>query len=88
MLFSIGQLVATPGALELLEQNNIHPLDLIQRHINGDWGCVCREDARSNDDAVKHGDRILSSYEVGSGKIWVITEYDRSITTLLLPTEY
>lgn len=88
-LFLLGEVVATPGAVEALETHNILPLQLLQRHVTGDWGDVCEEDAKSNTDAVEHGDRILSSYVIGtSTKVWVITEWDRSVTRLLLPSEY
>lgn len=88
-LFLLGEVVATPGAVEALETHNILPLQLLQRHVTGDWGDVCEEDAQSNTDAVQYGDRILSSYVIGtSTKVWVITEWDRSVTTLLLPSEY
>jgi hypothetical protein len=88
-LFSLGDIVATPGAVEALTANNILPFTLLQRHATGDWGNVCEEDAQSNNDAVQHDNRILSSYLVGSStKIWLITEWDRSVTTILLPSEY
>ena len=88
-LFQLGEVVATPGAVEAMQQHNIAPQTLLQRHVTGDWGDVCEEDAQSNTDAVQYGDRILSSYVIGtSTKVWVITEWDRSVTTLLLPSEY
>ena len=87
--FSLGQVVATPGALSLLNEQQVHPIDLLERHVRGDWGSVCVEDAQSNDWAVQKGERLLSSYSLGSGlKVWIITESDRSVTTLLLPEEY
>ena len=89
MKFSLGQIVATPGALSLLNEQNVHPIALLERNVRGDWGSVCVEDAQSNDWAVKRGERLLSSYSLGSGlKVWIITEADRSVTTLLLPEEY
>jgi hypothetical protein len=88
-LFRLGEVVATPGANDALETHNIQPLTLLQRHVTGDWGDVCEEDAQSNTDAVTYGDRILSSYTIAPKvRIWVITEWDRSVTTLLLPSEY
>jgi hypothetical protein len=86
--FSLGEIVATPGALQLLKHAGISPIWFITRHASGDWGCMCRDDKALNDDAVLEGDRIHSAYEVGKGKIWIITECDRSVTTLLLPDEY
>ena len=86
--FSLGQIVATPGALELLERGAVNAADLLQRHQHGDWGNVPPEDAVENDNSVVSGYRILSSYPVGTERIWIITEADRSSTTLLLPEEY
>ena len=80
-LFMLGQVVATPGAIEVMKQNSIVPADLLDRHIIGDFGDVCEEDKASNDDAVLHGERILSSYSFGKdAKVWIITEADRSST--------
>jgi hypothetical protein len=86
-LFQLGQIVATPGALELLESKA--PNEFIARHVSGDWGDLCDEDRQANNEALKDGSRIFSSYDLNDGqKIWVITEADRSSTTLLLPSEY
>ncbi len=86
-LFPLGRIVATPGALEVLAPEE--PLVLLQRHQSGDWGDVPPGDARENRFSVKHGYRILSSYETASGeKVWIITEADRSSTCILLPSEY
>lgn len=86
---NLGQVVATPGAIEALKAATTNPLILLIRHASGDWGTVCDEDWEANDDAVKRGYRVLSSYELSTGeKIWIITEADRSVTTLLLPSEY
>lgn len=62
--------------------------DLLERHRTGDWGNLDAEDAAANDAAVKHGGRLLSSYKVGEEVVWIITESDRSVTTLLLPEDY
>ncbi len=86
--FPLGQIVATPGALAALDEAAINAADLLVRHQSGDWGSVPPEDARENDMAVISGCRILSSYPAGSSRIWIITEADRSYTTLLLPEEY
>lgn len=88
-LFTLGQVVATPGALEALQDAGQSPLGLLQRHQAGDWGDCCLEDARENDRSVKHGYRILSVYKLTTGTtIWAITEADRSVTTLLIDSEY
>lgn len=89
ILFEPGQVVATPGALEAMEANNILPLDLLSRHLIGDWGGVPKEDTKANLDALTHGARVMSSYSMDNGsRIWLITEADRSSTTFLLPEEY
>jgi len=89
MLFKLGQTVATPGALEALGQSMENPVDFLHRHQTGDWGTVDEEDAAENAYSVEHGFRILSAYTLNTGvKIWVITEADRSSTTILLPDEY
>lgn len=89
-LFRLGQIVATPAALDLLEQTRTDVIDLLVRHIKGDWGDVCFADAHSNDQAVSNGSRILSCHKIGTRqeRLWIITEADRSLTTLLLPSEY
>lgn len=86
--FDIGRVVATPSALEVLDGQNVSPLDLLRRHQSGDWGEVCKADARENQRSLKHGLRVLSSYPVGDGRVWIITEADRSSTCVLLPEEY
>ena len=87
--FSLGAIVATPGALRALEESGETPGIFIKRHITGDWGELDEEDRRENELSVARGFRLLSSYTLSDGtKIWVITEADRSSTTLLLPSEY
>ena len=89
MKFSLGNVVATPGAIELLEQNNLPASSFLSRHISGDWGDLDAEDKQANDEAIQYGNRILSSYALKNGeKLWIITEADRSSTCLLLPREY
>jgi hypothetical protein len=89
VLFPMGELVATPGVLRLLERHRINPLSLLGRHLQGDWGNVPDEDRAANDDAVTLGNRIVSSYTLGEkDKVWLITEHDRSSTCILLPSEY
>lgn len=88
-LFSLGRVVATPAALSALKTHGIESVSLLQRHAFGDWGEVCIEDAQANQTALRDGSRLLSSYAVGPGtKVWIITEADRSVTTLLLPEDY
>jgi hypothetical protein len=87
--FSHGQIVATPGALAAMEEHLCQPLTLLARHLAGDWGVLPAEDAQLNDEALKSDGRLLSSYPLGGDtRIWVITEWDRSVTTFLLPSEY
>ena len=88
-LFSLGQTVATPGALCALGDAGVSWVSLIRRHQSGDWGTIDAEDRRENNLALKHGYRLMSVYAIGNDcKVWVITEADRSATTLLLPEEY
>lgn len=87
--FPLGQIVATPGALEALEESGQTPDFFLDQHVSGNWGIVDDEDWALNDQAVKDGDRILSAYLTLKGKkLWVITEADRSSTTLLRPEDY
>jgi hypothetical protein len=87
--FSLGQLVATPGALRALEEAGQSPAFFLEKHQSGDWGTVDDEDKRANDEALVTGERLLSAYQTPRGvKIWVITEADRSSTCCLLPEEY
>ena len=88
-LFELGQIVATPGALEEMMLADIDGIALLRRHHSGDWGNLDDEDKQANDFAVNHGNRILSAYVISEHtKIWIITEADRSSTTILLPSEY
>jgi len=88
-LFTLGQLVATPGALAVLEKAGQQPGDFLARHVRGDWGEVPPEDIRENDFSLKQGFRLLSAYHTNAGdRLWVITEADRSSTCILLPEEY
>ena len=85
--FSIGRLVATAGVAGDLDQTEI--LSLVTRHVNGDWGELCDEDKQMNEEAVRDGERILSKYTASTGdSVYVITEWDRSYTTVLYPSEY
>jgi len=91
-LFTLGQVVSTQGAADLMLSTNITVFQLTDRHITGDWGELSLEDAAANEDALRlgHGGRILSVYEIGDNQsiVWVITEADRSVTTIMLPSEY
>ena len=88
--FSPGQVVITAGVDELVRQSRLNPAPYLRRHLDGDWGDLCDDDRQLNDAALKSGeDRLFSSYLVEPGlKLWIITEWDRSVTTLLLPSEY
>ena len=84
----LGQVVATPGALKLLSEIGEDPFGYIARHAAGDWGELCAFDRRQNEIVLRDGYRIFSSYDVLAGRVWIITEADRSVTTILLPEEY
>ena len=88
-LFPLGQVLCTPGALLKLMRFGVDGGQLLQRHVAGDFGDLCDEDRTTNLMAIAEGGRVFSSYEVAPRvKVWVITEADRSATTLLLPSEY
>ena len=87
MLFLPGTIVATAGALDVIPKASI--CSGIARHLTGDWGDICEEDRKLNDQALRDGTRLLSAYHTPEGiKFWIITEADRSATTVLLPEEY
>lgn len=90
--FPLGVCVATSGAIRALSAGGddwrFNAAPLLARHQNGDWGDVPPEDARENELSVREGFRIVSSYEVGGERVWIITEADRSSTCILLPEEY
>ena len=85
--FSLGQTVATANALSVIPDDEI--LLALSRHVQGDWGKLDKEDLDENERALKNGGRLLSRY-VTNAKIvfWIITEHDRSVTTILLPEDY
>lgn len=90
-MLPLGQTVMTRGVAFHCDEDmeaKFQMLECLQRHRQGDWGDVCTEDKQANDDALKHGDRILSAYAINGKKIWIITEWDRSVTTILFPDEY
>ncbi len=88
--FELARVYATPRELRAIEEAGQTPRNFLQRHLSGDWGELDAHDSRLNDAAVMSGeDRILSSYRTSTNeKLWCITEWDRSATTLLLPEEY
>jgi hypothetical protein len=95
MRFPLGEIVATPGALAAT--SNAYRFECLLRHVSGDFGCVCHDDAETNRAAITEGDRILSAYPIdpakpckgfGDNTLWIVTEADRSVTTFLLPDEY
>ena len=87
--FSLGHLVATPGALDALDEAGVESRALLKRHLSGDWGDLDEFDKRQNNIGLMTDGRLMSSYKLETGnKIWIITEWDRSVTTLLLPEDY
>ncbi|MDY5583991.1 MAG: hypothetical protein SPF41_08615 [Candidatus Merdousia sp.] len=87
--FDFGNVVATSALFNHCQTHKFPLLPYLVRHANCDWGDVCKSDWESNDKAVKEGLRILSEYKLPDGlKIWIITEWDRSATTLLFPEDY
>ena len=101
--FELGQVVATPAAIQLMKETGYSAAMLIARHLNGDFGDICAEDAAENEISIKHGFRIMSVYrlvppetlktttaakKIDLPTIWLITEADRSSTCLLLPSDY
>ncbi len=88
-LFRLGQIVGTQGVLQAHVEAQKPPDELVNRHQTGDWGDLCDEDKQENELSVENGFRIFSAYRLNTGvKIWIITEWDRSVTTILLPDEY
>ena len=88
-LFELGMMVITPGAQEALDKSHQSAAFFLVRHGTGDWGIMPEDDKEQNELALKDGSRIFSAYlTLKNEKIWVITEADRSITTILLPSEY
>ncbi|WP_454868431.1 hypothetical protein [Pseudomonas farris] len=88
-LFTCGALVFTAGVDALVRSGQINPFHYFGRHLCGDWGDLCEEDRKANTDALISDARLLSSYLIEPElKLWIITEADRSVTTLLLPEEY
>lgn len=87
--FLAGRLVMSVGVADRIHRGQLNPVPYLRRHLDGDWGDLSDHDRRSNEAALKNGDRLFSSYRVSpTVKLWIITEADRSVTTLLLPHEY
>lgn len=87
--FALGQIVATPAALGLLQQYGRTPLEFITRHHQGDWGDLCEEDRNANETALSDGSRLFSAYKLNDDdRIWIITEADRTSTCVLTPDCY
>jgi hypothetical protein len=85
--FELGTIVATPGALGDIPQDEI--ARALGRHHSGDWGDLCEQDKQENETSLREGYRLMSAYKASDGtKFWIITEADRSVTTVLLPEEY
>ena len=84
--FTVGQVVATANASLRLSTEEV--LTSLRRHASGDWGDLSPEDAMANDSALLEGGRLLSAYGRGTHRFWIITEADRSVTTVLLPEDY
>jgi hypothetical protein len=86
--FPLGTMVMTPGIVHLQASGRISPMELLGRHATGDWGDLAAEDKAANEAALRTGGRLYSNYQTKAGSISIITEADRSATTLLLPCEY
>ena len=87
--FALGETLITPGAQEALENSGETAIHFLRRHMSCDWGEISEDDAQENELALREGFRLLSAYRTSKGqKIWIITEADRSATTILLPSEY
>lgn len=87
-MFALGRVVITRPALAVCEKMEINALDFLQRHVLGDWGHLCGEDKDANRTAMKHGGRVFSACHVKDEKFYVITEPDRSYTTIMLASDY
>jgi hypothetical protein len=87
-LFRLGQILATPGAMDVLGFGSGALARVLEAHARGQWGNIDTEDAELNEEALQHGARLLSSYQIEDETIWVITDADRLQTTVLTPNEY
>ena len=86
----LGKVMMTAGIAAHMDEANFHKevMDSLDLNANGDWGCLSEEDKLVNDNALNNNERILSAYDTCHGRIWIITEWDRSVTTILFPSEY
>jgi len=87
-MFKLGQVVITRNAMSVCKDHEIDPIEMIARHSQGDWGQLDKQDKQANYDAIKHGNRILSKYVYSGQSFYVITEHDRSYTTVMLCEDY
>jgi len=89
---NLGHLVSTRGVAEWLDEGpferRLAASNAVARHKSGDWGVVCDEDRQANDRAAAGDERVLSAYDIDGRRLWIITEWDRSVTTVLFPEEY
>jgi hypothetical protein len=87
--FTLGQTFITPGAQEAIQIAGQTEIEFLRRHMSGDWGEISDDDVAENEFSLQEGFRLLSSYQTAKGQqLWIITEADRSATTILLPSEY
>ena len=87
--FPLGRIVATPAALDAMAKSGDSAHGLLMGHVTGDFGTVCKADWKANEDAIVQGERVFSAHLLKDGqKIWVITEADRSSSTILMPSDY
>ena len=92
--FKLGKIVATPGALAALKEAGVDPVSLLARHQSGDWGDLCKADREMNEQAIKNErdkdnrQRVFSIYKIGRSTIYIISEHDRSVTSLLTSQDY
>jgi hypothetical protein len=84
--FSLGRLAITPNASLRLRTEEV--LTALRRHVSGDWGDLCPEDAMANDTALQQGGKLFSVYGQGAERVWIVTEADHSVTTILLADDY
>lgn len=86
--FTLGQVLVTPSVSEALDHDLPLLFSLLDRHARKDWGNVCSEDSEANEQALIFGDRLFSAYDLPACTVWVLTEADRSATTVMLPCDY
>ncbi len=84
--FPLGRVAITANASQHLDTIAVN--EALRRHAAGDWGDICPEDACENEESLQEGFRLFSAYGLGDSRFWVITEADRSVTTILMPEDY